>query len=123
MPNLRQGLLIPLVNPSIALMVLVVDLTGVYFEFSNPGLIARGADGGILVIVGLMALSLPPLNFAGAALILLAVVFRMVEAMTPVNGILASISVAWASEATVLQASGTSVQVRSTRGTNTHRLH
>ncbi len=89
-PNLRQRILIPLINPSVALMVLVVGLIGVYIEFSNPGLIVPGVAGGILVIVGLMALSLLPINFAGAALILLAVVFFVVEAMTPVNGILAT---------------------------------
>ncbi len=89
-PNLRQRVLIPLISPSVALMVLVVGLIGVYIEFSNPGLIVPGVAGGILVIVGLMALSLLPISFAGAALILLAVTFFVVEAMTPVNGILAS---------------------------------
>ena len=89
-PNLRQRVLIPLINPSVALMVLVVGLIGVYIEFSNPGLIVPGVAGGIMVIVGLMALSLLPINFAGAALILLAVAFFVIEAMTPVNGILAT---------------------------------
>ncbi len=89
-PNLRQRVLIPLINPSVALMVLVVGLIGVYIEFSNPGLIVPGVAGGICVIVGLMALSLLPINFAGAALILLAAAFFVVEAMTPVNGILAA---------------------------------
>ncbi len=89
-PNLRQKVLLPLVNPSLALLVLVVGLAGVYIEFTNPGLIVPGVLGGIALIVGLMALSLLPINLAGVVLILLAVAFFIIEAMTPVNGILAT---------------------------------
>lgn len=89
-PNLRQRVLLPLINPSLALLVLVVGLAGVYIEFTNPGLIVPGVLGGIALIVGLMALSLLPINLAGVALILLAVAFFVIEAMTPVNGILAT---------------------------------
>lgn len=89
-PNLRQKVLLPLINPSLALLVLVVGLAGVYIEFTNPGLIVPGVLGGIALIVGLMALSLLPLNLAGVVLILLAVAFFIIEAMTPVNGILAT---------------------------------
>ena len=89
-PNLRQKVLLPLINPSLALLVLVVGLAGVYIEFTNPGLIVPGVLGGIALIVGLMALSLLPINLAGVVLILLAVAFFIIEAMTPVNGILAT---------------------------------
>ena len=88
--NLRQKILLPLINPSIALVVLVLGLLGVYIEFSNPGLVLPGVLGGILAILGLMALSVLPINWAGAALIALAIVFFIVEAMTPTNGILAT---------------------------------
>ena len=89
-PNLRQRALLPLINPSLALLVLVIGLAGVYLEFTNPGLIFPGVLGGILLIVGLMALSLLPINIAGVALILLALGFFVLEAVTPVNGILAA---------------------------------
>lgn len=89
-PNLRQRALLPLINPSLALLVLVLGLAGVYLEFTNPGLIFPGVLGGILLIVGLMALSLLPINIAGVALILLALGFFVLEAVTPVNGILAA---------------------------------
>ncbi len=89
-PNLRQRALLPLINPSLALLVLVLGLAGVYIEFTNPGLIFPGVLGGILMIVGLMALSLLPINIAGVALILLALGFFVLEAVTPVNGILAA---------------------------------
>lgn len=89
-PNLRQRALLPLVNPTVALVVLVLGLAGIYIEFTNPGLIFPGVLGGIFLIVGLMAFSLLPINLAGAALILLAMGFFVLEAMTPVNGILAA---------------------------------
>ena len=88
-PNLRQRVLLPLINPSLALLVLVLGLAGVYIEFTNPGLIFPGVLGGILLIIGLMALSLLPINIAGVALMLLALGFFVLEAVTPVNGILA----------------------------------
>ena len=89
-PNLRQRVLLPLINPSLALLVLVLGVAGIYLEFTNPGLILPGVIGGILLIVGLMAFSLLPINLAGVALILLAMAFFVIEAMTPVNGILAA---------------------------------
>ncbi len=89
-PSLRQRALLPLINPSLALLVLILGLAGIYIEFTNPGLIVPGVLGGILLIVGLMALSLLPINVAGAALILLALGFFVMEAVTPVNGILAA---------------------------------
>ena len=89
-PNLRQRVLLPLVDPSLALLVLVLGAAGIYVEFTNPGLIFPGVAGGILLIVGLMAITLLPINVAGAALIVLAVGLFVAEAFTPVNGILAA---------------------------------
>lgn len=89
-PSLRQRVLLPFVNPSLALLVLMLGLVGIYIEFTSPGLIFPGVLGGILAILGLMALSLLPINLAGAALIVLALAFFVLEAVTPVNGILAA---------------------------------
>ena len=89
-PNLRQRVLLPLINPTIAILVLVLGLAGIYIEFTNPGLIVPGVVGMIFLIVGLMALSLLPINIAGVVLIVVALAFFVIEAMTPVNGILAT---------------------------------
>ncbi len=89
-PNLRQRVLGPLIDPSLALLVLILGAVGLYVEFTNPGLIFPGVAGGILLIVGLMAFSLLPINVAGAALIVLALGLFVTEAFTPVNGILAA---------------------------------
>ena len=84
----RQKILLPLINPSVAFILLVVGALGIYVEFSNPGLIAPGVLGALCVIVGAMALSLLPINWAGAALILLGVGCFVAEAFTVTNGIL-----------------------------------
>ncbi len=89
-PNLRQRVLLPLINPTIAILVLVLGLAGIYIEFTNPGLIFPAVVGGVFLIVGLMAMSLLPINIAGVVLIVLALAFFVIEAMTPVNGILAT---------------------------------
>ena len=68
----------------------MLGILGIYIEFSSPGLILPGVLGGILAILGLMALSVLPINWTGAMLLGLAIVFFVVEAMTPTNGILAA---------------------------------
>ena len=89
-PNLRQRTLLPFVDPSLALLILALGAAGVYIEFTNPGLVFPGVAGGILLILGLMALSLLPINIAGVALTVLALGLFVLEAFTPTNGILAT---------------------------------
>jgi membrane-bound serine protease (ClpP class) len=85
----RQRALLPLIDPGLALIVLVLGVLGVYVEFTHPGLILPGVAGGVLVLVGLMALSLLPINWAGAALIVFGVSCLVMEAFVVSHGILA----------------------------------
>ena len=43
--NLRQKILLPLIDPSLAFILLALGMLGLYMEFSNPGLIAPGVLG------------------------------------------------------------------------------
>jgi membrane-bound serine protease (ClpP class) len=86
--SVRQRALLPLTDPGIAFILLILGLLGVYIEFTHPGLIFPGVAGGILVIISLMALSLLPINWAGAALILLGLVCFVLEATMVSGGIL-----------------------------------
>jgi membrane-bound serine protease (ClpP class) len=86
--SVRQQALLPLTDPSIAFILLILGRVGVYIEFTHPGLIFPGVAGCILVIISLMALSLLPINWAGAALIVLGIVFFVLEAMIISGGIL-----------------------------------
>ena len=85
----RQRVLLPLIDPGLALIVLVLGVLGVYVEFTHPGLILPGVAGGVLVLVGLMALSLLPINWAGAALIVFGVSCLVMEAFIVSHGVLA----------------------------------
>jgi membrane-bound serine protease (ClpP class) len=88
--SVRQRTLQPLTDPSLAFILLILGLVGIYIEFTHPGLIFPGVAGGILVIVSLMALSLLPINWAGAALILLGLACFILEATVTSGGILAT---------------------------------
>jgi membrane-bound serine protease (ClpP class) len=75
-------------DPNIALVLLVLGALGIYVEFSSPGLIAPGVAGAIMVLVGLSALSVLPINWIGVALLLLAVTLFILEAKFASHGIL-----------------------------------
>ncbi len=89
-PSFRQTFLSRILDPNIAFILLILGVLGLYVEFSNPGLIFPGVLGGIALILGLFALSLLPVNWAGAALLMLAIVFFVLEAKFVTHGILAA---------------------------------
>jgi membrane-bound serine protease (ClpP class) len=87
-PDWRTRLLAVITNPSVALILMMIGIYGLIFEFSNPGSGVGGVLGGISLILGLYALQLLPVNYAGAALILLGIGFMAAEAFLPSFGIL-----------------------------------
>jgi membrane-bound serine protease (ClpP class) len=72
-PDWRTELLGALTDPNIAFVLLLIGLYGLIFEFLNPGMVAPGLIGSISLLVALFALSLLPIDYAGAALLLLGV--------------------------------------------------
>lgn len=75
-------------DPNVALMLLVVGIYGILFEFWNPGMIVPGVVGAISLLLGLFALSLLPVTVAGIALLILGLALMAAEALTPGFGIL-----------------------------------
>ncbi len=69
-------------------MLLVIGALGIYVEFTSPGLIAPGVVGAILVLLGLSAISVLPINWLGAALLLLAFTLFVLEAKFTAHGVL-----------------------------------
>ncbi len=61
----------------------------IYIEFSSPGMIAPGVIGAIMVLLGLSALSVLPINWMGAGLLLLAFTLFALEAKFTSHGVLA----------------------------------
>lgn len=86
--NLRQNMLAAVSDPNIALILLVLGALGIYLEFTSPGLIFPGVAGVILALVGLTALSVLPINWLGAGLLLLALAMFVLEAKFTSHGIL-----------------------------------
>ncbi len=84
----REQIISAVSDPNIALVLLVLGALGIYIEFSSPGLIAPGVAGGIMVLLGLSALSVLPINWIGAALLLLAVTLFILEAKFTSHGVL-----------------------------------
>jgi membrane-bound serine protease (ClpP class) len=87
-PNLRERIIAAVADPNIALVLLVLGALGIYVEFSSPGLIAPGVLGAIMVLLGLSALSVLPINWLGAALLLLAFALFALEVKIASHGIL-----------------------------------
>ncbi|WP_342247400.1 NfeD family protein [Pseudomonas sp. OTU5201] len=87
-PDWRAQILAVITNPSVALILMMIGVYGLIFEFSNPGSGVGGVIGGICLILALYALQLLPVNFAGVALILLGILFMAAEAFMPSFGII-----------------------------------
>jgi membrane-bound serine protease (ClpP class) len=75
-------------NPNVALLLMMIGVYGIIFEFWNPGAIAPGMVGAISLTLGLYSLNQLPLDYAGLALIVLGIGFMVAEAFTPTLGIL-----------------------------------
>lgn len=87
-PDWRTEILSVLTNPNVALILMLVGIYGLIFEFLNPGALVPGTVGGISLIMGLYSLALLPLNWAGVGLILLGLALIVAEAFAPSFGIL-----------------------------------
>ena len=84
----RSRLLSVITEPSLALILMMVGIYGLLFEFSNPGFVLPGVVGAISLLLALFALQMLPVNYAGLALILLGVAFLVAEAFLPTFGAL-----------------------------------
>jgi membrane-bound serine protease (ClpP class) len=84
----RQKILSTLSDPNIAYILLLIGLAGLYFEFSTPGVILPGVIGGISLILAFFAMQTLPVNYAGIALILFAIILFIAEIKVISHGIL-----------------------------------
>lgn len=84
----RTSLLAVLTNPMVAYGLLIVGIYGLMFEGYNPGAILPGVVGAICLLLGLYALQVLSVNFAGLALVLLGVGMMIAEVFMPSFGAL-----------------------------------
>lgn len=87
-PSVRQRIIAAIADPNIALILLVVGALCIYVEFTSPGMIAPGVIGAILLLLGLSAISVLPINWLGAALLILAFALFALEMKYTAHGIL-----------------------------------
>ncbi len=88
-PTLREELLGWLVNPNIALLLLVGGALLIYLEFNSPGTIVPGALGTLMVLLAIFALNLLPIRYTAVLLLLAAMVLLLLEAKFGAHGALA----------------------------------
>ncbi len=75
-------------HPNVAYVLFLLGLVGLYFELSTPGAILPGVVGGISLLLALYAFSVLPVNIAGLALILFAILLFVAEIKVVSHGLL-----------------------------------
>jgi membrane-bound serine protease (ClpP class) len=88
-PSMRDDLLGWLINPNIALLLLVGGALLIYLEFNTPGTIVPGALGTLMVLLAIFALNLLPIRYTAVLLLIAALVLLMLEAKFGGHGVLA----------------------------------
>jgi membrane-bound serine protease (ClpP class) len=87
-PDWKDRFLAAITNPSVALILMMIGIYGLFFEFANPGFVLPGVAGAIALLLGLFALHMLPVNYAGLALILLGLGFMVAEMFIGTFGVL-----------------------------------
>lgn len=86
--NFQQKILGLLSDPNIAYILLMIGIYGIFFELYNPGAIFPGVVGAISLILAFYSLHTLPVNYAGLALIILAIILFIVEIKVVSYGLL-----------------------------------
>jgi membrane-bound serine protease (ClpP class) len=87
-PTARERIINATADPNVGFILLALGAIGIYVEFSAPGLIVPGVAGGILALLGLSGLAVLPINWVGAALLVLGAALFVLEAKFASHGIL-----------------------------------
>ncbi len=85
-PDWRTQFLAVITNPNVAYLLMLLGVYGLLFELYSPGAIIPGLVGAISLLLALYAFQVLPVNYAGAALILLGIALMVTELVTPTFG-------------------------------------
>ena len=92
-----EAILDVITSPNIVFILFSLGTLGLAIELYNPGAILPGIVGGICIIVALLGMQALPINYAGLALIILAIIMFLLEikvtsyGMLTIGGIIALI--------------------------------
>lgn len=84
--NWKERLLAAIADPNIALILMMLGVYGLLFEFYTPGFGVAGIIGAICLLLALYALAMLPINATGALLVLLGIALMATEAFVPSFG-------------------------------------
>ncbi|KTD53516.1 peptidase [Legionella santicrucis] len=85
-PDWRTRFLSLITVPTLAYLLLLLGIYGIFFELVNPGHVLPGVIGAISLCLAFYALQLLPINYAGFFLIILGIGFIIAEAFIPAYG-------------------------------------
>lgn len=86
--DMRLRLLTALAHPNIAYILLMLGFYGLLFEFTNPGIGFPGIAGAFCLVLAFFGLQVLPTNYAGIALIALAIAMFIAEVKVTSYGLL-----------------------------------
>ena len=84
----REKMLTVISQPNLAMLLGLLGLILLYFEFSHPGYIAPGVIGAICILLAILGFSFLPINYVGVILIILAIGLFIAEVKVGGFGIL-----------------------------------
>jgi membrane-bound serine protease (ClpP class) len=87
--SIWEKLLDILSDPNIAYILLLLGMYGILFELYNPGAILPGIVGVIALILAFYSMHTLPINYAGLALIIFAIILFLLELKIVSHGLLA----------------------------------
>lgn len=87
--TLREDILDRLMDPNLAVLILITGGLLIYLEFNTPGTIIPGALGTLLVVLALFALNLLPIRYTSLMLLAAAFVLLLLEVKFASHGVLA----------------------------------
>ncbi|THF59337.1 NfeD family protein [Pseudothauera rhizosphaerae] len=86
-PDLRNRILAALANPQLALILMMIGIYGLFFEFTSPGFGVPGVAGAICLLIALYAFQMLPVNWAGVALVAIGAALMLAEVFSPSFGV------------------------------------
>ena len=86
--NFRLRWLMALAHPNIAYILMMLGFYGLLFEFTHPGVVFPGVAGAGCLILAFFGLQVLPTNYAGVALIVLAIGMFIAEIKVTSYGLL-----------------------------------
>ncbi len=87
-PDWRNRILATLANPQVALILMMIGIYGLFFEFTSPGFGVPGVAGAIALLIALYAFQMLPVNWAGVLLLAIGAAMMLAEAFMPSFGAL-----------------------------------